>query len=1155
MGDLLADRYRLDRRLGAGGMGEVWAGHDLALERAVAVKVLLDAATGEELIVRFRREATIGARLQHPGITVVHDVGRHEGRLFIVMELLTGEDLGAVLARERGGVAPEVAVDLAAQTAEALAAAHERGVVHRDLKPGNLFLLRSGREAPGEAPVAGRLKICDFGIAHSADATAGWTVTGRMFGTPPYMAPEQWRGEHVDARCDLYALGCVLYALLSGEPPFGSAEPMYVLMRRHVEDVPLTLREAGAVVSPELERLVLALLAKDPAERPESAAWVAKALRALPVGPTPGDGDGAGAGAEATGGAGVTERAGGAGDEEADGAASGRAGGDRTGAGRTGAGSPPTGTAGAGEAKARGSAGAATAAGSAEAGGAGTTGAGNLGTRTTEAGNTEAGNTGTRTTGIGNAEAGTSGAGSGGVGGAGDARDGATAAPAVLIPAPVRDFVREVLLEAEVALTSLPPGAGEVRTEGLALAAEAAARFDARLAGRLLSDAERWAWTDGAGDGERIAGLLTKLARRISPDAPARTERVLTGALQALFTVDGQRRDRRLRKVAEELAAVAPERGLALARRHFPGSAAQDGVLARAVPASAATDPARAREYLAAIRNPAVRAAAEAKAVTAVARRDPAAALALAERIPAGSGRVRALCRVVVERASVGDRSGAAGALALAERALAEWVAPHSANGHGPARPDAAGAGAAPGRDPEVEEAVRALEAARDLSGGEYPSVSDLDAARERVAAARALTSPAERGRELAWIARDCTAGAPWLAEAARDPGPQPPPAVTVTTSAESGRPARRVEPGGTRWEVAARPDAVSAAGERVVWTAGSEVGCADAATGAVLWRAHADEGVAAPPPPERLPDPGRVVCRADGDAVCVVVPAAEGSPERLVVREPADGRVRWWRELPAGAEVRPAGDVVLRLVDGELAALDGRDGATLWRRDLPERTRVEEVAGDLVLLRSGERLRALSPSDGEQLWSWPRGFRSGGRGRGHGPAERAAGPVHVLDGGVVRALDRSAGFEVWSFDPGPAASRPLPHDGVVYVTAYRSAAGGDVVHALDARDGTGRWERPVARRENPRRALEPLGVRGGVLYLRSREGSRRGLLGRMAREGRTGAPFLVGLDLGSGRASRLWEREEFAAGDVVLGHDTLVVGLATLTGIGLPLP
>lgn len=270
VGDELAARYRLEQRLGQGGMGEVWRAHDTALERAVAVKVLLEAATSDELVARFRREATIGARLQHPGITVVHDVGQEDGRLFIVTELLAGEDLRTALTRAPGGMPVAVALDLAAQTAEALAVAHAREVIHRDLKPANLFLLPTGR-----------LKICDFGIAHSSDATAGWTVTGRIFGSPPYMAPEQWRGERMDARCDLYALGGVLYALLSGEPPFGEAEVPYVLMRRHIEDRPLPLREAGAPVAPEVDRLVLRLLAKDPADRPESADAVAKALRGL----------------------------------------------------------------------------------------------------------------------------------------------------------------------------------------------------------------------------------------------------------------------------------------------------------------------------------------------------------------------------------------------------------------------------------------------------------------------------------------------------------------------------------------------------------------------------------------------------------------------------------------------------------------------------------------------------------------------------------------------------------------------------------------------------------------------------------------------------------------------------------------------------------
>ncbi|MYT20063.1 protein kinase, partial [Streptomyces sp. SID7760] len=296
VGDELAGRYRLDQRLGAGGMGEVWRGHDLELDRSVAVKVLLDAVMNEEVVARFRREATIGARLSHPGITVVHDVGRQDGRLFIVMELLSGEDLARTLARD-GALSVDLAVELAAQTAQALAAAHEQAVVHRDLKPGNLFLL------PGR-----RIKICDFGIAHSADATAAWTVTGRIIGTPPYMAPEQWRGERVDARCDLYALGCVLYALLSGAPPFGQTESPYVLMHRHCAQAPLPLREAGTPVPAELDRLVLALLAKDPADRPESAEAVAKVLRGLRAGGGSGVVTGAGGGSGS--GAGVVTGAG-----------------------------------------------------------------------------------------------------------------------------------------------------------------------------------------------------------------------------------------------------------------------------------------------------------------------------------------------------------------------------------------------------------------------------------------------------------------------------------------------------------------------------------------------------------------------------------------------------------------------------------------------------------------------------------------------------------------------------------------------------------------------------------------------------------------------------------------------------------------------------
>lgn len=209
----LANRYRLEGKLGRGGMGEVWRAVDLLLRRPVAVKILPDTNADEELVQRFRREAMIAASLQHPGITVVHDVGQHEDRLFIVMELLRGADLATVLAGAPDGLAISQVISLAGQAASALAAAHANQIVHRDLKPANLFLLDSGQ-----------LKICDFGIARAADATSVLTATGRVIGTPAYMSPEQWTGRRVDERSDLYSLGCVLYALLTGKPPFAEAQ-------------------------------------------------------------------------------------------------------------------------------------------------------------------------------------------------------------------------------------------------------------------------------------------------------------------------------------------------------------------------------------------------------------------------------------------------------------------------------------------------------------------------------------------------------------------------------------------------------------------------------------------------------------------------------------------------------------------------------------------------------------------------------------------------------------------------------------------------------------------------------------------------------------------------------------------------------------------
>ncbi|GAA4053905.1 hypothetical protein GCM10022214_00580 [Actinomadura miaoliensis] len=238
--------------------------------RPVAVKILsLDAATGDTAVARPRREAETAGTLQHPAITVVFDVGEEPlpevpgGRLvYLVMELLEGRDLRTVLGVAPGGLPVPQVVSLAAQVAEGLAAAHKRGVVHRDVKPANLFVLPDGR-----------VKICDFGIAWLADTTR-LTSDGSAVGTPRYMAPEQFGGQ-VGPYSDLYSLGCVLYELLTGTPPFNAQGGMGQLMYLHLNTTPASLPDAFPV---GLRALVAELLAKDVAARPADAATVARRL-------------------------------------------------------------------------------------------------------------------------------------------------------------------------------------------------------------------------------------------------------------------------------------------------------------------------------------------------------------------------------------------------------------------------------------------------------------------------------------------------------------------------------------------------------------------------------------------------------------------------------------------------------------------------------------------------------------------------------------------------------------------------------------------------------------------------------------------------------------------------------------------------------------
>jgi Tol biopolymer transport system component len=260
--------YEILGLLGSGGMGEVYAARDDRLDRRVAVKVLpVHLATDADRLRRFEQEARAASALNHPNILTIHDFGFHDGAPYLVAELLEGETLRERLA---GGALPlRKATEVASQIARGLAAAHERGIVHRDLKPENLFLVSDGR-----------VKILDFGLAKLiapepgmlADAATEPMATepGVVLGTVGYMAPEQVRGLPVDARCDLFALGAILYEMISGERAFARAsvaETMTAILR----DEPAPLDAPGRQVPPALERLVRRCLEKNPAERFRSA--------------------------------------------------------------------------------------------------------------------------------------------------------------------------------------------------------------------------------------------------------------------------------------------------------------------------------------------------------------------------------------------------------------------------------------------------------------------------------------------------------------------------------------------------------------------------------------------------------------------------------------------------------------------------------------------------------------------------------------------------------------------------------------------------------------------------------------------------------------------------------------------------------------------
>jgi hypothetical protein len=251
-------------------MGQVWHAFDLRSESAVAIKLVLTAQADPELLMRFEREAVVATSLRSPRIVSVYEAGRHDGQFFIVMELLDGQDLGEILRCAPGGLPVERAVNLAIQLAGGLAAVHEKGIVHRDLKPENLFI------------VAGdQLKICDFGIARDNRLPTPATYQWPAIGTPEFMAPERWQGKPAGPRSDLYAVGCVLYELLTGHTPFGSSPSLGAIILRHINEEPVPPRERNPAVPAALNDLTLALLAKNPEDRPASAAQVGDALREI----------------------------------------------------------------------------------------------------------------------------------------------------------------------------------------------------------------------------------------------------------------------------------------------------------------------------------------------------------------------------------------------------------------------------------------------------------------------------------------------------------------------------------------------------------------------------------------------------------------------------------------------------------------------------------------------------------------------------------------------------------------------------------------------------------------------------------------------------------------------------------------------------------